>query len=90
MILNLGKERNICSMRIPSKTPNDIYKSATFWMKGEIYGEFDLKETVYKPLVLLMEAMNVLSLSVNENSKMPLWNGSYWITLSTAKKYQND
>jgi hypothetical protein len=46
-------------------------------MKGEIYREFDMKETAYKSLVLLMEAINVLSLSVNENSKMPSWNGSY-------------
>ena len=87
MILNLGKERSIRLIRIPSKTPNDIYKSATFWMKGEIYGEFDVKETAYKPLVLLMEAMNLLYLSVNENSKTPLWNG---LTSSTAKQHQND
>jgi hypothetical protein len=71
MILNFRKERSIRSIRKPLKTPNDIYKSATFWIKGEIYGEFDMKEITYKPLILLMEAMNVLSLSVNENSKMP-------------------
>jgi hypothetical protein len=77
MILNLGKERSIHLIRIPLKTLNDIYKSATFWMKGEIYREFVVKETAYKPLVLLIEAINVLYLFVNENSKMPLWNGLY-------------
>ena len=72
MILNFEKERNIHSIRIPSKTLNDIYKSVTFWIKGEIYKEFDIKEIVYKSLVLLIETINILSLSVNENSKMPL------------------
>jgi hypothetical protein len=46
-------------------------------MKGGIYGEFVIKEMAYKPLILLMEAINVLYLSVNENSKMPSWNGLY-------------
>ncbi len=51
---------------------NDIYKSVTFWIKGEIYREFNVKEIVYKSLILLIEAINVLSLSINKNSKMPL------------------
>jgi hypothetical protein len=55
--------------------PNNMYKSATFWMKGEIYREFVVKKTAYKPLVLLMEAMNMLYLSVNKNLRMPSWNG---------------
>jgi hypothetical protein len=71
MIPNLGKERSIYLIRIPLKMPNDIYKSATFWIKGEIYREFVMKKMVYKPLVLLMEAINVLYLSVNENLRMP-------------------
>ena len=72
MILNLEKERNIYSMRILSKILNNIYKSVTFWIKEEIYREFDMKEIVYKSLVLLMEIINILSLSINKNSKISL------------------
>jgi hypothetical protein len=59
MIRNLRKERSICSLRIPSRMPKYIYESAIIWTKEEIYGEFVMKETAYKYLVLLMEVMNV-------------------------------
>ena len=72
MILNLRKERSICLIQISLKIPNDIYKSVTFWIKKKIYREFDIKKTVYKPLVLLIKAINLLYFSINENSKTPL------------------
>jgi hypothetical protein len=59
IILNLGKERSISSLRIPSKTSNNIYENAIISTKEEIYGDFVTKEVEYKHLVLLMEATNV-------------------------------
>ena len=59
MILNLGKERSISSLRIPSKTSNNIYENAIISIKEEIYGEFVMKEMEYKYLVLLIEVTNI-------------------------------
>ena len=59
MIRNLGKERSIYSLQIPSRMPKYIYKSAIIWIKEEIYREFITKETVYKYLVLLIEVTNI-------------------------------